>query len=78
MDRFSPLIRQYNYQYGDYKNIKLWDAVRYTNIQISLGQDRHRAWIDAEVMRRLWIWMNKLPPISNLLMLENNPNILSA
>jgi len=60
MKRFSPLALNYNSNFGDYQNIKLWDAVRYTKTPFPSECRQHRAWIDAEVMRRLWIWMENL------------------
>ena len=53
MKRFSPLALNYNSNFGDYQNIKLWDAVRYTKTPFPSECRQHRAWIDAEVMRRI-------------------------
>ena len=60
MKRFSLLALNYNSNFGDYQYIKLWDAVRYTKISFPSECRQHRAWIDSEVMRRIWIWLENL------------------
>ena len=49
-----------------YRHIGLYEAVERSPIQEIVTQNRHRAWKDAEMMRRLWFFMNDIPEVTRL------------
>lgn len=54
--RFSPLVGDYNMQYGNYKSIGMWDAFDMLGLQQPPGF-RHRATTDVHAMRMIWNWL---------------------
>ena len=56
--RFSPLVGDYSLQYGNYKNVAMWDAFDMLGLEQPAGH-RHRAMTDVNAMRLIWNWLEK-------------------
>mgnify|MGYP002011465966 CR=1 FL=1 len=54
--RFSPLVGDYNMQYGNYKSIGMWCAFDMLELKQPAGF-RHRATTDVHAMRMIWNWL---------------------
>ena len=68
MERFSPVysFRESTTRYSDpkspygkYKFISLMDACHDIRLEPPLGYRWHRAFPDAEMLRRVWAWMEQ-------------------
>lgn len=54
--RFSPLVGEYNMQYGNYKSVGMWCAFDMLEFKQPAGF-RHRATTDVHAMRMIWNWL---------------------
>lgn len=75
--RFSPLVGDYNMQYGNYKSIGMWCAFDMLELKQPAGF-RHRATTDVHAMRMIWNWLEATQTqnlLSNVLQERPSPRL---
>lgn len=75
--RFSPLVGDYNMQYGNYKSIGMWTAFDMLELKQPAGF-RHRATTDVHAMRMIWNWLEATQTqnlLSNVLQERPSPRL---